>query len=76
VLRWKHQGGAECLATYHKPDDKWTAKFNWEAADEMAEEFVSLNAVTTKMKKHIPILGANAWTVFKTLDGKAVDKRA
>ena len=76
ILRWKHQGGAECLATYHKPDDKWTAKFNWETADEMDEEFVSLNAVTTKMKKHIPILGANAWTVFKTLDGKAVDKRA
>jgi len=73
VLRWEHKSRKAWAEATFIGRNSFTAKFSFKPEGEYAEEFNSLNAVAKVMLNHLTLRSLNAWSAFKTLDGKSVE---
>ena len=73
VLRWEHKARKAWAEATFIGKNSFTAKFSFKPEGEYAEEFPSLNAVANVMLKHLTLRSLNAWSAFKTPDGKSVE---
>jgi hypothetical protein len=73
VLRWEHKARKAWGEATYIGNNSFTAKFSFKPEGEHPEEFPSLNAVAGVMLKHLTLRSLNAWSAFKTLDGKSVE---